>query len=206
MRKYIYLFALTILLQACEGCNCPDDIDIGDCYLTDNSVAFVPYISGESIKFSNALGETEDLDVTRNIHDLKLELNRFCSKGFLNYSIEYVDSNLYTFDVKNDSINMRIQQNLLQVELTNPTEIDSNYIDIIIIEIQERMGLFAISDNRGKTPLNNMSNIFHNSIQVVDSTFTNVYATADSTFLYNKSVGLVGFKYHDEMYRFKKVN
>jgi hypothetical protein len=203
MRKYLCLFVLTILLQACEGCNCPDDIDVGDCYLTDNSIAFVPYISGESIQFSNALGETEDLNVTRNIKDLKLELNRFCSKGFLNYAIEYVDSNYYTFGVKNDSINIEIHQYLMQTEAANSIEIDTNFVDKLIVNRY----LDIITDSRGVAPLFNPAyNVFHSSIQVVDSTFTNVYATTDSTFLYNKSVGIVGFKYHDEMYRFKKIN
>jgi len=83
MKKYVYLAVLTVLLQACEGCNCPEDIDIGDCYLTDNSLAFVPYISGESIQFSNALGETEDLNVEKIINNTEHIINVFCSEGKL---------------------------------------------------------------------------------------------------------------------------
>ena len=202
MKKMIVLLAILPFFMSCKKCD--DDNFVGIVHFSDNSLSFIPYLGGETIHFQDEFGTDMPLQVSKNETIRKRYISVNCSSGtfiFYRESGDYINAPYVQCEVKNDSVYFPISLSMLDVELANPAVVDSNFVELVSMSY-----LPMITDTRGKTPLYNFPYEFHNSIPVLDTVFTAVYANQDSTYLYNKAVGIVAFKHNNILYRYKRTN
>jgi len=206
MKKILLILTSTILLQACEGCYCPEDADVGDCYPTQNTIDFIPYQEVQNYIFVDENANEIAVAVAKENTHYKEMVAMTCSKGPLVFSMDYVDTESSDYSLKvNDTLRVDIHQGFNPyLELTNPATIDTNFVDVVRIN-----SMRIITDYRGKTLVNPLTASdqgysYHNSINVVDSTFTAVYKSLYGNLFYTKETGVIGFEKDGVLYRYKR--
>lgn len=206
---------LSLLIYSCGSC--PPSENIGEVKLSNSTTGFIPYFSGETVlDFKNADGQLLFLISEKGKESEKY--NRVVDSPC---SIELIDATYISMTLekqeiyfKNDSIKIRLVANFsyLKGELNN--QIDTNWVESVYCIIGNsydnlnNKSFTIITDNRGKDISQNdiESYLFIDTLTLLNKTFYNVYSDKlGQDIFFNKSVGILGFKYNSELYLLERA-
>jgi len=216
MKKLSFLILIVITLFSCK--KCPDDIKLGEAFLSKTSLDFISYTGNEYLTFKNSRNETIDFAPSEFAGYKAIDqiLYTTCTAAWpIKPSYNYVTIDIKNLEYHNDSIYLFATTRFKSVDVLNPAEIDTNWVETVSGQILDQnnrndSSFFSIITNkRGKEVLpqdiltyNNY--LLHDNITILDSTFYNVYSDVNENIFINNN-GIVGFVYNGELYKIDEI-
>ncbi len=217
MKHLIFSFALLaiILSSSCKVIDCPPDEKIGSVDLSDTTKRFIPsfYIDEASLIFKNGNEAQIKLALTEQVQQVdQLCIETICNEPEFDgkNTCKYFDASSHRFTYANDDSSI-LMDLLFSIGLARQgTEY---FFDIMSIGMSSPDNLFTFSQHITDVRFYHPSisappafkpMVFMAEFQLLDTTFTNVYANENDKLktYYTQESGLVGFDLDGEIWRF----
>lgn len=216
MKNQPFLLALLIVLISIScKVNCPPDEKVGTIDLSDTTETYIPsfYLNESTLVFKNESGELLKLHLNSQEEQMdKLCVETICTELEFDgkSTCKYFDAASHRFIYANENSSI-LMDLLFHIDLAK-TKTEYFY-DVMQISMSTQDNFFGLSQHHTDIrfedasatipePNNRMTVI--NEVQLIDTTFTNVYANEQDPLktYYTRDSGLVGFDINGEVWRF----
>ena len=206
----ISLLTSLTLIYSCR--NCPPGKNIGQAKLSISTTNFIPYLQNETVvlKFKSADGQFIFLQSEKGkvIENIDMVVDTPCSNELIDATYNSMTVENQEIYFKNDSIKILLVAHFrIRAPLIN--QIDTNWVESVYCIIGNSYNnlndksFTLISNNRGKeaNQFDIESYLFNDTLTLLNKNFYNVYSDKlGHDIFYNKSIGIIGFRYNSKIY------
>jgi hypothetical protein len=213
MHLRIAVGLVSLFMSACISERCPPDDYVGRFSISDSSKTLLPYEDVTALVFENKMAKEIKLHATKPLIDsfYRSCLYKPCAVSLVDETCQNAERETRSITFEGDSIRMVLKADLV-LQDSRQLELDTSFIEIIGFNLFEKeataYSLRFLSNPRAYTldsaTARRFSADYLNEVTLLNRSYTAVY-TRDSLTWFSEGIGLVGFRWNNEIYELVEV-